>query len=210
MGIDSQTFTRLSVHQAVLRDDFCDYAVELRRELLDYARWKVFRLGERYAFQTGITTGHIQERFPELATCHRLESELRAAGHAVCELVGARPSAAVRVDFAGMAYGQDGELLTHTDEVGQRYVAWILYLTDPDDGEWTEHDGGQLVLTAAPGVRAEPGASATVFPRFNRFVAFRTTEQSWHEIRAIRRATTWSSARLCLAGWIDGRVRQES
>ena len=191
----------LPLHQGILADDFCSYAAELRQELLRFPRWKPFRLGggSNYSFQTGITTGHIQGRFDELARCHRFEAALLACGEELCRRVGAAVGGELAIDISGMAYGKDGRLKRHTDSIGARRLAWILYLTDPDDGEWPARDGGPLVLSDGPGADAGEVVDA---PRFNRFVAFQVTDASWHEIRPVLRDTPWPAARLCLAGWL--------
>src|SRR5207247_1975924 len=72
---------------------------------------------------------------------------LEAGGETLCALVGAGPGAPLRATFSAMAYGEGGRLKLHTDGVGERVVAWSLYLTREEDGEWGAADGGELVLT---------------------------------------------------------------
>ena len=38
-------FQRLDLHGGIMADDFCDFASELREELLHYPGWKPIRLG---------------------------------------------------------------------------------------------------------------------------------------------------------------------
>lgn len=202
MSVALPAVSRLSLHDAVVADGFTPLAVALRDELIAFPRYKPMRIGhaQNESFQTCITTGHIQGRFPELTTCHRFVRFLHERAAEISALVGADPAPPHGVDMSAMVYGQGGLLRVHTDSVLTRKLAFILYLTPPEDGEWTPADGGELVLSD------RRGTEVTVFPRFNRFVAFRVTDGAWHEVREVRRATTWPRARFALAGWIDGRL----
>ena len=194
--------SRLPLHDGVLIDDFTSLAADLREELLAFPRYKPMRIGhaQNESFQTCITTGHIQGRFPELAAGHRFVRFLHDHAVEIGAWVGADPALPHGVDMSAMAYGEGGLLRVHTDSVLTRKLAFILYLTPPEDGEWTAADGGELVLSD------RRGGTARVFPKFNRFVAFRVTDDALHEVREVKRATTWPRARLTLAGWIDGRL----
>ena len=196
MELHLNDLNRLPVHDAFWADDFCSVAESLREELIGFAHWKAHRLGHEYGFQTGITTGHIQGRYPELEACHRLEAQLEAQATELLRLVADDYEGPCRADFSGMAYGEAGKLSFHTDSIHGRHLAWVLLLTHPDDGEWAQKDGGALMLTDRV---SEPHL---VYPKFNRFIAFRVSDKSWHAIEQLQRATPWSRSRLALSGWL--------
>jgi hypothetical protein len=193
-----ETIRKLDFHGAILVDGFCSFAGAIREELLHFPHWKAMRLGgeANHGFQTAITTGHLQGRFPELEACARFAEELGAAGQAIADAVGNPSPGALRVDLSGMAYGQDGRLKLHTDSILERRAAWMLYLVHPDDGEWSAEDGGCLALSDAE------GREQHVYPRFNRFVSFRVSDASRHAIAPILRPTPWERCRLALSGWL--------
>ena len=92
-SLDLSTPNRLALHDAFFVDDFTSFAREMRDELLSFPGWKIMRLGlgPSYAFQTGITTGHIDGRYPELVYCHRYEQLLNDATPRLAELVQVDP-----------------------------------------------------------------------------------------------------------------------
>jgi hypothetical protein len=200
----------LTLHGAVIIDDLCEYAAEIRNELLTFAAWRemtqlvsdvdgLVRRRIEYVNQSGITTGPLEGRCAEgLSACYRLAHDLERDMSRMIDAVGARHDGRLRLEFNGMAYGEGGRLLPHTDHGvhRDRRVAWILYLTEPD-AQWTATDGGALFLHDPPLVE-------TVYPRFNRFLAFRVDERSVHEIGEVRRPTPWDRCRLTLSGWISG------
>ena len=189
---------RLDFHGGILVDGFCSLADAIRKELLHFPHWKIMRLGTaaNHAFQTAITTGHIQGRLPELVLCHRFAQELSGVGQAIAGAVGNPSPNPLHVDMSGMAYGQGGRLKLHTDSILERRAAWMLYLTHPEDGEWTAADGGALVLSTAE------GREQRIYPRFNRFVSFRVSDASRHAILPILKPTPWERCRLALSGWL--------
>jgi hypothetical protein len=72
----------------------------------------------------------------------------------------------------------------------------MLYLTHPDDGEWSVEQGGALRV-------CEPdGQDERLRPKFNRFAAFAVSADSVHEIEPVRWACGWTRCRLALSGWV--------
>ena len=201
MQTDPASYRPLGVHGARVTDDFTDLAAALRDELLSFRDWKEMstNAGVDFARQTGITTGGIGDGGNSgLVRCVDFLVSLRQHATALHELVGGQIRNQLQVIMNGMAYGEGGWLKEHTDAPpdGTERVSWILYLTDPGDGEWSEDDGGALRL------RDEAGGSARVFPKFNRFAAFRNGDDSHHEVQPVRRKTTWPTCRLALSGWM--------
>jgi Rps23 Pro-64 3,4-dihydroxylase Tpa1-like proline 4-hydroxylase len=199
----------LGIHGCVVIDDACHYASVLRNELLNYPCWREMTQLVRapqgatmrrvdYANQTGITTGHITADMG-LEACWRFRAEIELSMRALATATGAAAGTGpLRVEMNAMAYGEGGHLLAHTDYGAERdrRVAWILYLTEPDE-PWGPKDGGGLLLRSEAEER-------TVYPLFNRLTAFRVYEHSLHEIGRVLRRTTWTQCRLALSGWIAG------
>lgn len=192
----------LELHNAVFADDFVREASALRQELLYFPTWKPMRPGynKQETLQTGITTGHIEGRYPELTHCHRYHRFLTENAGRLAEALDVHPRGEITVSMLAMAYGEGGRLRLHTDSIDQRVMASILYLTDPDDGPWTRSDGGQLVLTDLEGTEEE------LSPAFNRFAALKVSDSSWHEVRRMKRRNSWPSARLCIVGFFSDHL----
>jgi hypothetical protein len=74
----------------------------------------------------------------------------------------------------------------------------MLYLTHPEDGEWSEEKGGALR------VWTPNGEEARVRPKFNRLVLFKVSPTSCHEIEKVTWKAGWERCRLALSGWIRG------
>lgn len=208
--IDPSGFSTPGLHHLVYRDDFCAFAGEIRDELLRFSRWIPMTQGEGYDGgrfvphrQSGLTTGHLDDvEFVGLSWCRRFRDFLDAETADLCHLVGVVPLARMEVEINAMAYGEGGRLAWHTDHGGfgvdERPVAWMLYLTEPADGEWSPEQGGAVRL------RGREGVEAHLAPRFNRFALFRVGPESHHEIGTVTWKCGWRRCRLALSGWIRG------
>jgi 2-oxoglutarate-Fe(II)-dependent oxygenase superfamily protein len=209
-----QEFVRLDVHNLAYQDDFCDFAQAIREELLGFPNWIEMRQegysGEQKVSpqrQNGITTGHLSSRQRKiLPYCLKFTDFLRSRLRELCAFEGVEcpeDAASLDIEINAMAYGQGAWLSPHTDSgitqrVNDRLIAWMLYLTHPDEGEWNAGQGG------AVRVWLPDGPEARLSPKFNRFAMFKVHEQSFHEIERILRPTTWQTCRLALSGWIRG------
>lgn len=203
-------FSPPDVHHLRYADDFCDVAHEIRAELLGHPTWIEMSQDSAYGpadvrfdRQTGITTGHLDEAHRHVLR-HALAFKDLLAVHAadLCAAAGVPVESPMEIEMNGMAYGEGGWLSPHTDydehDPQPRRLAWMLYLTHPDDGEWAPHKGGAVRLFDAR------GGEARVRPRFNRFAMFRVSEESRHEIEAVAWSCGWDRCRLALSGWILG------
>lgn len=212
----SDGFSKPGIHSLTYKDDFCSFADELRAELLRYPKWKEMKQegaagGDMIApqRQNGITTGHLDEEVREkLPYALKFRDFLAQSFAALLPVVGADPADGREVEINAMAYGAGGWLSPHTDffdhsSTENRLVAWMLYLTDPEDGEWPADKGG------AVRVWNEAGQEGRVRPRFNRFAMFRVAKNSFHEIEKITWEPDWSNCRLALSGWIQGATQQK-
>lgn len=209
--IAANEFTRCNVHGLVYKDELCDYAAELREELLKFPYWsEMLQQGEtgnaviKPQNQNGITTGHLTEHHrPRLPHCLKFRDWMQDNLRELCEVVGVEFADNLLVEINAMAYGDGGWLAPHTDSGGiqssnDRIIAWMFYLTHPDDDEWPTERGGAVRLWIPK------GEEVRVKPKFNRFAMFRVSNKSFHEIEKISWNTGWERCRLALSGWIRG------
>jgi Rps23 Pro-64 3,4-dihydroxylase Tpa1-like proline 4-hydroxylase len=205
-----KTFSTPGLHRLVYADDYFEQALDIRRELLDATAWVEMRQDThhghsavRFDRQSGITTGHLDDErratFPHsLAFSDFLADRLAD----VCAAASEAPPAEAEIEMNAMAYGHEGWLSPHTDHVvhdqRSRLFAWMLYLTHPDDGEWSPEKGGAVRLFDAT------GGEVRLRPKFNRFALFKVSDASFHEIERVTWACEWDRCRLALSGWIRG------
>jgi len=212
----SQGFSKPGIHSLTYKDDFCSFASDVREELLRYPKWKeMLQEGPGGGGlivphrQNGITTGHLREEDRErLPYCWKFGEFLRQNLGVLCPLVGVDPADALHIEINAMAYGAGAWLSPHTDfseyrQTENRLAAWMLYLTAPEDGEWSAEKGG-AVRVWTPGSREE-----RIRPQFNRFAIFRVQDNSFHEIEKITWKPEWPNCRIALSGWIQGRPQQQ-
>jgi hypothetical protein len=204
-------FSVPGVHGVVYADNFCPFALDIRHELLRHPDWKEMTQDVRYDAashlrtdrQNGITTGHLGDEQRALLP-HTMAFRDLVGRHAVdlATRLGAEVGASPEIEMNAMAYGNGAWLSAHTDyrsdDPRPRLAAWMLYLTHPDDGEWSTEMGGAVRLFDAT------GRATVVRPRFNRFAMFRVSEESLHEIEPVTFAGGWDRCRLALSGWIRG------
>jgi Rps23 Pro-64 3,4-dihydroxylase Tpa1-like proline 4-hydroxylase len=215
--VNSSGFSQPSVHHLVYKDDFCTFANEIREELLGFPYWLEMRQDnyESKSFinpakQNGLTTSHISDKHSQfLPNCLRFRDHLKTDLPNIAEIMGVDLSNDLQIELNGMAYGEGSWLSGHTDQGStadgnDRIVAWMLYLTHPEDGEWSEDQGGAVRLWE------REGGEIRLNPRFNRFAMFRVHKGSMHEIERIKWPTGWERCRLGLSGWVRGAREKKS
>jgi hypothetical protein len=213
--IEIEGFSAPSVHGLVFKDDVCGFAQDIRTELLNYSRWVEMRqdgyVGRGVLNpqrQSGITTGHITELHRmHLPNSLKFREALESRIPELCRLMDVALAPGMQVEINGMAYGSGAWLAPHTDSGktrgnDDRLIAWMLYLTSPEDDEWCEDKGGAVRLWN------NKGAEVRLAPRFNRFAMFKVHKSSFHEIEKIKWQTGWANCRLALSGWIRGASKQ--
>jgi Rps23 Pro-64 3,4-dihydroxylase Tpa1-like proline 4-hydroxylase len=204
-------FEQSEIHGLVYGDEFFAHALEVRDELLSFKYWsEMLQQGQtgnaviKPENQNGITTGHLTERHREhLPHCLMFRDWLQQNLNDVCGAVGVPFEEKLTVEINAMAYGYGGWLSPHTDSGGiesanDRLIAWMLYLTHPEDGEWPIDRGGACRLWVPH------GQEIRLRPKFNRFAMFRVTNKSFHEIERVNSNLGWERCRLALSGWIRG------
>jgi hypothetical protein len=203
-------FSARGVHNSTCADDFSEHARGMRREILAHPEWRPMTQYGRHLpeavvpdRQNGlIARGLLRDDGVRVPSCRAFLENLRARAAELCDMTGVTAGPGLSVDVNAMAYGAGAWLSPHRDhdesEARPNLVAWILYLTNPADGEWTDEKGGALAL-ADPSGRIE-----RVRPRFNRFAMFKVSKSSVHEIEPVTWDGGWEGCRLALSGWIRG------
>jgi 2OG-Fe(II) oxygenase superfamily len=215
--IAGREFSKPGVHSITYKDDFYPWASDVRGELLRHPDWKPMLQGGTSGSsmfipqrQNGITTRPLDEEDrARLPQCLKFRDFLAENFPVLCPLLGVNPADAQIVEINAMAYGAGAWLSPHTDFFGHankqnRLIAWMLYLTAPEDGEWTPEKGGAVRVW-------KPGdAEVRIHPRFNRFAMFRVHANSFHEVEKITWEPDWPHCRLALSGWIQGKPEPQA
>lgn len=102
-----------------------------------------------------------------------------------------RPGA---LDLFGAVYGDTDYLLCHDDQLEDRKIAFILYLTT-----LATEDGGALALYADTDGHPDEKA-ASYRPVENTLNLFTVSPVSWHEVEEV----TGETQRVSLGGWLRG------
>ena len=213
---NTDSFVSLGIHRLVYMDDFCEFAGHIRDELLAFPEWIEMRQ-DGYdhkgalnpQLQNGITTGHLKGRHRDrLLHSLKFREWLQSRLRELCEIEDLEFADNFRIEMNAMAYGEGAWLSAHSDsgsteDTNDRLIAWMLYLTHPDDSEWTAEKGGAVRLWT------RDGDEVRLRPKFNRFAMFRVHKQSFHEIEEIKWRTGWDRCRLALSGWIRGAASKQ-
>jgi len=99
-----------------------------------------------------------------------------------------------KINLTGTRYSDTDFLLPHDDRLEGRKLAYMIYLTDLN-----KKDGGSLSLLDSK--NSIPTSSAKrIMPNFNKFIAFKVSEKSFHEIEEV----ISNKKRIALSGWFYG------
>jgi Rps23 Pro-64 3,4-dihydroxylase Tpa1-like proline 4-hydroxylase len=97
------------------------------------------------------------------------------------------------IDLQGAIYADGNYLLCHDDQLDSRAIAFMLYLTDLEEGE-----GGELLLYDSKEDKPDPDKVTKVRPQENLFVAFTVSKTSFHEVAEVLADTQ----RVTIGGWL--------
>ncbi len=106
------------------------------------------------------------------------------------------------VDIAGTLYEDTNFLLCHDDQLDDRKIAFLCYLSTVE-----ETDGGSLALYNAQKSKDHADGRETwlpttvakrIYPSFNKLAFFEVSEISFHEVEEV---ITSETKRLAIGGW---------
>lgn len=101
-----------------------------------------------------------------------------------------------RITTTASLYKQNDYLLCHDDQVGDRSVAFIFYLTE----NWESSDGGQLKFFSYDKFKNEPLVDSyrkILVPEFNAMALFLVNDSSFHEVEQV----FGTKPRISINGW---------
>jgi len=104
------------------------------------------------------------------------------------------------LDLFCAKYRHTDTLLCHDDELEERKVAFILYLTED---AWSEADGGMLELFDTDEKGNPDKVVRRLLPEGNSFALFEVSPVSFHTVSEVLSET---KTRLSLSGWFHGKV----
>ncbi|XP_066278114.1 prolyl 3-hydroxylase OGFOD1-like [Branchiostoma lanceolatum] len=103
------------------------------------------------------------------------------------------------VAITSSIYEHTDTLLCHDDELEERRIAFILYITPPS---WTMVDGGTLDLFSSSEGRIKPEKVVkSLLPTRNSLVFFEVTASSFHQVAEV---LATDKRRLSMGGWFHG------
>lgn len=97
------------------------------------------------------------------------------------------------LDLFGSCYEDTHYLLCHDDQLEDRKIAYILYLSE----DFEEKDGGALALLSDK--KGEPDKIVKrYFPKFNSLIFFEVSKKSWHQVEEVM----GKKKRYAIGGWL--------
>ncbi|XP_012270261.1 prolyl 3-hydroxylase OGFOD1 [Orussus abietinus] len=103
-----------------------------------------------------------------------------------------------KVSMASSKYIDGDYLLCHDDNMGDRRIAYVLYLTK----NWLPKDGGALELFNKDKDGSPKNVVYSLLPEYNSLVFFEVTENSYHQVAEV----TSDKTRLSVNGWFHGPI----
>ena len=98
------------------------------------------------------------------------------------------------LDLHGIKFTQHDHLMPHSDCLGTRHTAFILYLV-PEN--WTSEFGGTLDLFSSDNNKQPVKIARSLCPQFNSFSWFEVSNTSWHQVSEV----VEDQVRVSISGW---------
>ncbi|KAK9302116.1 hypothetical protein QLX08_005731 [Tetragonisca angustula] len=105
-----------------------------------------------------------------------------------------------KISMSSSCYYDTDYLLCHDDNMGDRKIAFVLYLSK----DWTEDDGGALDLFDTDESNLPRNVVKSLIPEYNSLVFFEVVENSYHQVAEI---TSPDKSRWSINGWFHGPLR---
>ncbi|XP_035732109.1 prolyl 3-hydroxylase OGFOD1-like isoform X1 [Vespa mandarinia] len=108
-----------------------------------------------------------------------------------------------KISMSSSCYCNTDYLLCHDDNMGERRIAYILYLSK----NWIAEDGGTLDLFDTDEDGLPQNVVRSLIPEYNSLVFFEVMDTSFHQVSEVisTERTRWS-----LNGWFEGSLRQSN
>lgn len=102
-----------------------------------------------------------------------------------------------KISMSSSCYSDTDYLLCHDDNLGDRRIAFILYLSK----NWTQEDGGALDLFDSDENGLPRKVVKSLTPEYNSLVFFEVVDNSYHQVAEI---TSADKSRWSINGWFHG------
>ncbi|XP_063977966.1 prolyl 3-hydroxylase OGFOD1-like [Diachasmimorpha longicaudata] len=104
-----------------------------------------------------------------------------------------------KISMSSTAYSDTDYLLCHDDHLGDRRIAFILYLSK----DWDAEDGGSLDLFDTDSCGQPRNIIRSLAPEYNSLVFFEVSDNTYHQVAEV---TSPDKRRLTVNGWFHGPV----
>ncbi|XP_076180116.1 prolyl 3-hydroxylase sud1 [Ptiloglossa arizonensis] len=108
-----------------------------------------------------------------------------------------------KISMSSACYSDTDYLLCHDDNMGDRRIAFILYLSK----NWTMEDGGALDLFDTDENGLPRNVVRSLIPEYNSLVFFEVVDNSYHQVAEI---TSPDKSRWTINGWFHGPLRENT
>ena len=108
-----------------------------------------------------------------------------------------------KISMSSSCYSDTDYLLCHDDNMGDRRIAFVLYLSK----NWTPEDGGALDLFDTDDHGLPRNVVKSLVPEYNSLVFFEVVDNSYHQVAEV---TSPEKSRWTINGWFHGPVRESS
>ncbi|XP_053978545.1 prolyl 3-hydroxylase OGFOD1 [Hylaeus volcanicus] len=108
-----------------------------------------------------------------------------------------------KISMSSACYSDTDYLLCHDDNIGDRRIAFILYLSK----NWTTEDGGALDLFDTDDNGLPRNVVRSLVPEYNSLVFFEVVDNSYHQVAEI---TSPDKSRWTINGWFHGPLKEST
>ncbi|XP_044007764.1 prolyl 3-hydroxylase OGFOD1 [Aphidius gifuensis] len=104
------------------------------------------------------------------------------------------------LSMSSSCYSDTDYLLCHDDNLVDRKIAFVLYLSQ----NWSIEDGGTLDLFDTDEFGMPRNVVKSILPEYNSLVFFEVTDNSYHQVAEV---TSSEKSRWSINGWFHGSIR---
>lgn len=108
-----------------------------------------------------------------------------------------------KISMSSASYSDTDYLLCHDDNIGDRRIAFILYLSK----DWTPEDGGALDVFDTDENGQPKDVVKSLIPEYNSLIFFEVVDNSYHQVAEI---TSQNKSRVSINGWFHGPLRESN